>query len=694
MLSCSKYIISSLLIVIALLASATDLLAAVTRIEITEKYPYANGREFEGIGAYERLLGRVYFSVDPELEVNQQVTDLDKAPRNKAGKVEFSADLEIVAPVDRSKANGTLFYDVNNRGNRLALRVFNEEADEFLMRKGIVLVWSGWIAEVMPDIEDSYLDKTTLMRMDAPIATDNGKTITGLTRLEMVTDEPTERINVTTRDQLGSYVPTESGLKKATLTVREKEADQRQPVPRDQWSIEVTPISAPDYKHSPAKVELVMPSKLQPGLIYELIYEAKDPVVQGLGLASIRDLISFLKYDNTAENPLVVKGKSIIKQAIGFGVSQSGRCLRVMLNQGFNGDEEGRIVFDGMIPHVAGAGLGFFNYRFCSPSQFGGQHTCHLYPTDMFPFAYEKDFDPYCGKTDGLLEKARAADVVPKIMHIHNSAEYWHRSGSLVHTDPMSKKDVQIPENVRIYAIGGAQHGWGNDLTAREPVHGTQTHNPTDYRPHLRAMLMAMIEWIENGTEPPDSVYPKLSDSNLVPWEEKASGWHPLPGVKYPEVIQRPELLDNGPLFETERILTVHPPKVLKTYSVLVPAVDGQNNEEGMLELPFVAVPIATFTGWNLRDEAIGAPGELLTLKGSYIPFARTKAERMANNDPRLSLEELYGSKEKYLEQVAAAMEKLVQQRHLLAEDVPSLMDRAKILAQAFDPPAKDAAPK
>jgi hypothetical protein len=658
--------------------------AAVTRIEILETLPYANGRAFENIGPYERLLGRVYFTIDPGAKSSERIVDLKLAPRNEAGLVEYSADIEILTPVDRSKASGTLLYDVNNRGHRLALRVFNEEADEFLMRQGIVVVWSGWLAEVLPNLVDDYVESGNLLRLDAPIATDRGQPITGPIRLEMISEVPTDRINVTTRDQLGSYTPTEAGLKTATLTRRTREADERMPIGRDAWSLEVTPTNAAGNKYCPAKVELIMPAGIEPGVIYELVLEAKDPVVQGLGLAGIRDLVSCLKYTGKAPNPLAVEGKSVIERAIGFGVSQSGRCLRVLLYEGFNADEQGRIVFDGLIPHVAGAGHGFFNHRFCSPSQFSGQHNYHSFPCDWFPFAYEKDADPYTNQTDGLLERARAADVVPKIMHIQNAAEYWHRAGSLVHTDPRSRHDAKIPSEVRLYSIAGAQHSWGNDLSARPPFRGTLTDNPTDYRPHLRAMLVAMIDWIASGHAPPESVYPRIDNGTLVDWHAAASPWQALPGVEYPGVIHQPELLDFGPLFASQGISTIQPPKQLKRYPVLVPAVDADNNELGMLRLPFLRVPIATYTGWNLRGEKIGAAGELMSLKGSYIPFAATKAAREKAGDPRLSLAERYASPEEYLVRLQAAIDALVEERHLLAEDAPRLMERGKKMAEVI----------
>lgn len=664
--------------------------AEVVRIDIERREPFAEGRAFEGIGPYERLSGRVHFQVDPSHQANEVIVDLALAPRNSAGNVEFSADFEMIAPVDLSKANGTLFYDVNNRGRRMALRMFSEGADEFLMRKGYILVWSGWTAETLP-VPDEATPGTRLLRLDAPAAKgENGETIVGKCRAEIVIDEPVLRASISDRPTIGAYRPTERGLAEATLTWRLRERDPRVEIPRDQWRLEVEEVAAPDQRFLLPKIDLFMPAGLKPGYIYELIYEAQDPVVQGLGLAGIRDLISFLKYDTTEKNPLRLEtGKSAVSHAIGFGISQSGRCLRVLVYQGFNADEKGRQVFDGLIPHVAGGGLGFFNHRFAAPTRFATQHVSHLFPCDQFPFAYEVQQDKLTGETDGLLVRARKANVVPKIMHIQNSAEYWHRSGSPVHTDPEGLHDADIPPEVRIYAVGGAQHSWGDDEKSANPQTGQLPTNPTDYRPHLRAALIAMDEWIRGIAEPPKSVYPRIDNGTLVS-REKAD-WRPLPGIRFPEVMQQAEWLDYGPHFHTKGQIDFHPPKRRGVYGVLVPNCDDDNNDRGMLQLPAIAVPVGTYTGWNLRAQSLGAEEEMSMLLGSFMPFARTREDRLALGDPRPSLEEKYKDFDDYLAHFQRAADRLVRQRHLLAEDVPRLVERAKWNRTRFEAPTGNA---
>ncbi len=663
--------------------------AGVTRIEIESRQPFADGREFDNVGPYERLTGRAYFAIDPGDPANARIVDLELAPRNGAGLVEFSTDLEILAPVHVDKASGLLFYDVNNRGRRMCLNLFNKNADEFLMRQGAIVVWSGWIAEVLP-LEDPNSPGDRLLRMDAPVATNGGRSITGLVRAEVMVDslpsQSADRFPISNRAWVGSYWPTESELAAATLTRRLVESGPRELVPREDWRLEITPFHEPHQKNCLPKVELVLEGGIQPGVIHELIYNARDPVVQGLGLTGIRDLVSFLKHDKTNQNPLRRSdGNHAIDRAIGFGISQSGRCLRTLLYEGLNADEQGRIVFEGLIPHVSGAGLGFFNHRFAQPTRYASQHSEHLFPCDLFPFAYESQWDPISQRSDGILNRARESDTVPKIFHVQNSSEYWHRSGSLVHTDPLGQRDASIPTEVRLYSIGGAQHGAGDDRPDNQSD-GQLPENPTDYRPILRALLLALDAWIHKGSEPPPSVYPHIADGTLVDWRETTSGWNSLPGVEYPKVIQEAERLDFGPEFLSHGRITNHPPKREKAYRVLVPVYDARNNERGMLLPPSVSAPVATYTGWNLRSESVGAKTELLRLKGGYIPLRKTREERLAASDPRQSLLERYDDFEAYLSAFEAAAQELVDRRYLLAEDLPLLLSRAQMNKALFAP--------
>ncbi len=657
------------------LATAVPLSAEVNRWEITRREPYADGKPMGDRGAYEKWTGKVHFALDPAAEGNQQIVDLPLATANDAGKVEFWADFEMLVPVDRTKANGALFYEVNNRGNKTAPNMFNTNADEFLCRQGFVVLWSGWIAEILPD--DNRLN------MRAPVASLSNRPVRGIVRQEVIVDKLTPRVSLAHRGIQGSYRPLGRSGRFGTLTMREREAEERQNVPRNQWQLLVRDVYDGDRQWPLPIVELEVEGGLKPGWIYEVVYQADDSVVQGVGLAGIRDIVSALKFGGSPEtNPLLGdEKKPLVDRAIGFGTSQSGRCLRHFLWEGFNADEQGRKVFDGVMSHVAGGGLGSFNHRFASPTRTNGQHDEHLFPADFFPFTYGDEKDPFSGKSDGILAKARASSTAPKVFHTQSSSEYWHRSGSLVHTDPLGKLDSEIPPHVRLYTFGGTQHGPGSG-TPGPKGGGKLPTNPADYRPLLRGLLVAMDAWVKNGVEPPPSVYPKIAEQTLVGWKKEDSGWPDVPGVDYPQVIQQPPFLFRGPDWETKRIATIEPPEIKGNYVVKVPAMGPDGNERGTLNLPAISVPLASYTSWNLRDESIGAAGELLNLQGSYVPLARTKAERQTAKDPRPSLEELYRGYDDYEQKYMAAAQKLVDARYLLAEDLP----RLRSLCEKFKP--------
>lgn len=680
------------LVMAALWLGAGTVHAELVKLEVTRREPFAGGTPFGDTGSYEIIAGIARFAVDPGHARNQAIVDLALAPRNKDGKVEFESDFFILAPKDPAKGNGAIFYDVNNRGNKLALGMFNSAprvndptssdhaGNGFLMRRGYTVVWCGWLGELLSG-DDRLLLKP-------PVATDKDKPIRGLVRHEMVADSAVETMPLSHRPGHGSYVPTAEGEKKAVLTWRMREGDERVVIPREQWALEKQPIAEVKGRVAGTlpQILLRLSGGFRPGYIYELITESEGPIVQGLGYAATRDLISFLRYDATEQNPLRrTDGKPTINRAHGFGVSQSGRFLRNFLYLGFNADEKDRIVFDGLIPHVAGGGLGFFNHRFAQPTRHNGQHEAHTYPADVFPFTYGDSVDPISKRNDGILTRTQNDNpkFLPKVMHTQSAAEYWHRSGSLVHTDPMGTKDMVIPNNVRIYAFGGTQHGPAGDPPTRG-VASENLNNPGDYRVLLRALLDALDQWVKDGTAPPPSVYPRIDQKTLVDWKQASTGFPSIPGIRYPEVIQRPPAQDFGPDFWTKGIISIEPPKKIGDYVVLVPKSGADGNDLGCLLVPEVGVPLATYTGWNLRRRDVGAEAMLANLMGSYIPLAKTKAERQKSGDPRLSLEERYGTFDKYRQQFANYCGDQIKQRYLLKEDADRLVGNRDKLKGLF----------
>jgi len=699
-----RLLLTGLIVLVSCAAAQAELI----RFEITERAPFADGHSFGEVGPYEKIVGRAHFALDPTLRQNEAVVDLKLAPRNAAGKVEFWSDVFILAPADPTKGNGALLYDVNNRGNKLALGMFNysggnnpttkeHAGDGFLMRHGFTVVWSGWDGELVPGGDR--------MRLTAPPVRSGETPITGTVRCEFIGSKGMTRSVVNWANH-GSYRPTAASLestphphpnpnparpgredkaeesargdKAMTLTLRERPAAARVVIPRDQWTVHVTDVSSDSPTQLP-NVEIEMPGGMKPGYIYELIYEASNPLVMGVCFTSVRDLIAAIKHGTGDGNPLAPaslskgrkspgsSGVSPLFRAHGFGVSQSGRFLREFLHAGFNEDELGRKVFDGLIPHVAGGGLGSFNHRFAQPTRHSNQHDHHDYPPDRFPFAYEVQLDPLSGREDGILKKSLATKTAPRVMHTQSAAEYWTRCGSLVHTDPIGTRDAMPTDGVRCYTFGGTQHGPSGFPPSSG--NGQNLTNPGDYKPFLRSLLLALDQWTKDGTEPPPSVVPSISEDTLVDWRHAGTGFPNIPGVTYPETIQQPSLLDFGPRWETERIIDFQPPRLRGDYRVLAPRCGADGNELGCLLPVEVAVPVATYTGWNLRKADVGAEGQLVSLTGSYIPFPVTKADRERTSDPRQSVHERYGSLDEYTRQLTAAADKLKASGYLLDED-------------------------
>jgi len=647
--------------------------AEVERFEIKSREPFAGGKIFGKAGAYERIEGTVHFTLNPQASQNRNIVDLQLAPRGKDGLVRYWADVCLLAPQDLSKARGTLLYDVNNRGNKLALNFFNfgsrnnrndpltedHAGDGFLMEQGIVVLWSGWIGELLPG--------NKRLRLHAPTTADSDKPLIGPVRYELFTAGPATALQVN-GDGHGAYDAVDPQLKQATLTRRQRPEDRRVPVARNKWTASWERKSD---ESSLSKLTISMEDGFAPGFLYELIYQAKNPLVMGAGLTSVRDLVSAFRYGDGQDNPLLLKGKPVIHRTHGFGVSQSGRFLRELVYWGLNEDEQGRRSFDAVIPHVSGGGLGSFNYRFCQPTAYNTQFRQHEYPSDRFPFAYGLQEDPVSKQQDGILKRCRDA-TAPYIFHTQSSSEYWHRSGSLAHTDSLGRKDTLVPDTVRIYIFGGTQHGPATYPPSKSGTSHAQ--NPGEYKFFLRALLLRLDQWVADGTMPPKSVYPTIASGNLVSPTAAAIGFPRIPQVAFPKVWQQPSFWNLGPRWHKQRIVDQEPPGRLADYVVLVPRFNVDGNEMGCLNPAEVAVPVASYTGWNLIRDGTGADGNLSSLRGSYIPFPRNREERLATKDPRRSVQERYESVDMYIAQMKTYCEALVKDGYLRAADVPRIL--------------------
>jgi hypothetical protein len=397
------------------------------------------------------------------------------------------------------------------------------------------------------------------------------------------------------------------------------------------------------------------------------VYTGKDPAIVGLGLAAMRDLVSFFKYSKESE---LLGAHAPLKHAIGFGTSQSGRFLRTFLYGGFNADEKGRQVFDAVWPNVAGAGRGSFNLRFGQPSRDAQPFGNFFYPTDVFPFTDLEEKDPVTGETGGLLEREKK---VPKIIYTNGSYEYWGRAASLIHTMPDGKHDLALASGTRVYSFAGAPHGPGSwppeTRNTRYPV------NPSDNRDVMRALLMAVQAWIAEGKEPPPSLYPQISKKQLTAADHLK--FPSIPGVEAPARALAPYRVKYGPEFKEKGIISVEPPELGKEYPVLVPRLDEDGNEIAGIRIPEIACPLGTYTGWNFRASQIGAPHELIAFLGSWFVFPRTAKEQQAAKDPRMPVEQRYKDKQAFLACISQAADQLAGQRLLLESDVPYILKRA-----------------
>ena len=651
-----------------LLLSLTSLNARVVRVELTSRADLLNGKSFGNAGAYERIAGRVYFTVLVANPHNRRIVDLDKAVNLKNGEVEFSADFIAIRPKDPHKGNGAMLLENPNRGHSRILSLIDggdwdaskDAGDGWLLRHGFTFVSLGWQWDAAG---------ADALKLYAPIAKDHGKTITGLLRGDLMPSKPMPEIplgHLIIGNIGGTEYPASAREdSRNVLTVRDSRESPRVVIRRSQWQFAHTV----DGKLTASDRHIHLDGGFQPGKIYEYVYVVSDPVIAGLGFAAVRDFASYAKHASDSITP--------VERVYGQGISQNGRFLRDFLYQGFNADEDGKIALDGVLAHVAGAGRGNFNYRFAQPSRDAQPTSSVFFPTDIFPFTDLPEKDPTTGESGGLLDRAVADKVVPKIFFSNTSYEYWGRVCALIHVSADGKQDAPISDSVRIYHFTGEQHFPGPWPPAKGEgdLLGQQPESPLAIRYFWRAMLANMDAWVRSGTLPPPSSYPRIADSTLVPLQQYA--FPAIPGVNKPHEANAAYRLDFGANWR-DGILSIQPPKVGETFPVLVPQVDADGNERDGVRLPEVSAPVATYASWNLRDPSIGAPDQRVSFEDSYIPFPKTAAERQKRGDPRPSIEERYGSREGYIVRYTKALDDLIQQRWILPEDRDALLTRGE----------------
>ena len=661
-----------LLVVVLLSLPFAPAQGKVVRVVIDRREDVLGGHLWGDVGAYEKLVGRIFFAFDPESPFNGQVVDLEWAPVNGDGQVEAWADFMVLQPKDPARRRGVGWLEVSNRGGKASLRYFNgasgrsldpgteaDFGDGLLLREGFTIIWVGWQWDI-PEGDD-------LLRLHSPVAGLPGGAISGLVRADWTVDEASDVLGLGHRGHR-SYVPVSADHRDHVLTVRNGRMAPREVIPREAWSF----VAAEDGPQAGQFTAIEMEGSFEAGRIYELVYRAQNPRVAGLGLAVVRDVMSYAKYELNSLFP--------VNLGVAFGVSQTGRFLRYFVYQGFNTDEGGRKAFDGMMIHSAGAGRGSFNHRFGQPSRDGHRYSAFFYPTDLFPFTSRTQRDAVTGREDGLFSRQRA-EHLPVIFYTNTGYEYWGRAASLIHTSVDGTQDVDPRDNERIYHLAGGQHFVGGFPPAEASLMGegpvpAYRGNPVNFLLTLRALGMRLVDWVEGTEDPPTSAFPSIAEGTLVP--PAGMAFPSLPGVGVPGVIHEAYRVNYGPRWWSEGIIDREPPELGLPFPSQLSQVDGLGNEIGGVRGVELRVPVATFTPWNLRNGFPGSQEELTDFLGTFIPLSRTGEERGARGDPRPSLESLYLNRATYLERVRAATRDLVREGFLLPEDAPRAVELAE----------------
>jgi hypothetical protein len=629
---------------------------AVVRLEVTRREPVLGGAPCGAAGAYEKLEGVLHFAVDPSRPVHEPIADVARAPRNWRGLVESSADFYLLRPLGGGRRR--LLLDVPNRGRKIALGMFNSTprsndptsredfGNQFLMRHGYTVAWVGW----QPDVPR----RDGMMALSVPRVPGLSERV----RCEFRPNARADALPLADRYHIPHPVARPDDAD-AELHVREHAEAPAVTVDRSAWRF-------------PDASSVALDGGFLPGRIYECYYQAENPPLVGLGFTAVRDTAGFLRWGTAGEGNPCAGG---LDRSYVFGVSQSGRFLRHLLYLGLDEDEAGRFVWDAVVPHVAGARRGEFNCRFGQPSL----NALHAVGS-LFPFTDGEQEDPVTGQRGALLHRLASRARPPRIFTINTAAEYWRGDGSLVHTDVAGRRDVTPPPYVRQYLFAGTQHTPGTiPPPPADPNTGGRGRHPfsvVDYSPLLRAALVNLDRWVSDGVEPPPSAVPRLADFTAVAAETTRGVFATIPGARFPDHLPRPVRLDFGPQVE-RGIVSALPPKIGAPFVTFVSALDADGNDRAGIRPPELRVPLATFTGWNPRHPDQGAPGDLMAMMGSTLPFARTAAERATTGDARPSIEERYASREAYLARVRRDAETMVAARHLLEEDVDAVVARA-----------------
>ncbi len=656
------------LYLIVLFHLSGDIHASVLRIENELRYDVLGGQKFGNAGTYEWIGGDIIFGLNPQNIFNQNICDLHLAPIDPGGNIILKSKLIVLQPKDPSKRNGIALVEVSNRGGIALMRMYNgattgqvrpnvpvDYGNGFLLKQGFTIVWIGWQWDV-PDLTNS-------LKLEVPVVkNEDGSTITGLVRTDWVIDENIDYLSLGHRNMIpyraaNFYSPINK------LTSRPNWLSHKATIPPTIWSFS----NLNNNENEPDSGHIHLEGGFKKGSIYELVYLAKDPVLAGGGLAAIRDIASYIKYDPACS----FRAKKTVAQ----GVSQTGRFLREFLYDGFNTDENGRSVYDGLLIYMAGAGRGSFNHRFAQPSRDGHRYSSFDFPIDLFPFSTHNSIDEESGQSD----KLNRNDDSCKLFFINTGYEYWGRGASLIHTFPDGLQDILPSENERYFHMASMQH-----YTEAMPDSADRIYqqydlfkgNPNFPAPSFKALLIQMKEWLIENRLPIDSKIPSISQHTLIRAQSYSLPY--IPGLDNPVGPYAPARLYFGPRWSEEKIIDQEPPLKENPFTVLVPAVDKFGNEIGGIRSIEIRVPLATYTPWSLRDYKMNFR-ELDDFRGLFIPLPK-QTQNKTTRDMRPTLNGLYIDKKDYLQKIDADLAILVAERLLLQEDVPILHKRSENL--------------
>ncbi len=654
--------------------------AEVLSVDITSRQPWVGGKAFGQVGAYEVLHGTVHYAIDPHSASARDVADIRHAPLDAHGLVEYSGPFVIIRPVDAARGNHTTLVEVANRGRTEMDGLFFETEDGLdlmspdsiktltdptFFKLGYSLAWVGWQARLGPHE----------FGLDVPIAH-----VHSAVRATFAADDMAPGHRVFDLAANDFYCAHDAKQPKAVLRMHTRFDDAGAVVPRDAWRF----AAATSDQKADARCAIVMNEPAATDAYFSLVYEGEDAPVMGLGEAAFRDFAAHLKFRAVPSEINRRPGDAVAVFA--YGYSQGGRFLRDFLYRGFNTGPGGRRVFDGMLVTTAGAGRGSFNHRYALPGEAGNSVMSNLRAVDLYPFADVPTPDIDGKGHASLLDRARHDHTVPKIMYIISSSEYWARNASLLQTTTDGKQPVALDPDSRLYFFAEVPHA--PRMAGAFTMAGKEAAYPynanTDLADGMDAQLENLRAWVVDGMAPPPTIAP-TPGSTLV--DARDIKFPAIPGIRVPTSPPPLWQLDLGRAYASEGIIS-EPVRVGRRYPLLVPAVDSDGNELGGWRGPMSSVPLGTFTAWNWKSPKLARFGYISGLNGAFIPFARTRAERLAANDPRPSLEERYGNRAGFMKAAAAAIDRAIEKRFLLAiqrEDILAKMGRNWDEAMRFD---------